>query len=59
MTTGTLPRPRCPRCQSRRVRFRTTTQEHVCDECGHVWPKELDKEVRPCHPSPAGPTAGP
>ena len=47
MTTGTLPRPRCPRCQSRRVRFRTTTQEHVCDECGHVWPKELDKEVRP------------
>lgn len=51
MTTATLPRPRCPRCKSRKVRFRHgpefVGQEHVCDECGHVWPKELDTGVQP------------
>lgn len=35
-----LLRPICARCRSSKVRFRHRTQDHVCDTCGHVWPKE-------------------
>lgn len=40
MVIETIPRPRCPKCNSTAIRFRHRTQEQVCDSCGYHWPKE-------------------
>ena len=55
MTTTLAPGPQCPKCASYRVRFRHRTQDHICDRCGHVWPKApaasgADKPVGPTQP---------
>lgn len=39
MSTATLEKPHCPKCNSTRVYFRRTTQDFVCQTCGHDWPR--------------------
>ena len=44
MATLTTERPRCPKCDSARVYYRTKTHDFVCQTCGHDWPKPEAKE---------------